>query len=777
MPAPDQKQRPASRPVPERFLVSAGTLRFDRFMTLAIRLGGFGIIVAVFGILAFILVEVWPLFGSASVKMDREIKLGLKNMGKSVIGLDEWCRKPFVYDGGAEVLCYDLHTGQPAEKLAVPLPEGAIVTALDYDAKNSRVILGTSDGRIGSFRVEYTSTVNDPKRGGQQVSASLKMESFYPIGQTGRPLSAVSFGDGNSKKLLAAIQDVDGKPEVHVVMIEEKRTLMGSAKPSVTGTYALSRHLKTRPVQLLASHVGDNLLVVDEAGDVHYLFHAGSAGVELRQTFRPFAELSDPKVASIGYVFGDVSVLVTSTDGHQKVFSLYIQPVERDGQKTEMRLYGQTKEFPQLPGPPAFFASSLRNKTVLTGTKDFASLRYITTEKVRWEEKLPFQVAGAQFDAKAEHIVFLDTEGELHRYHLDDPHPEAGARAFFGKIWYEGMSKPEHIWQSTSGTDDFEPKYSLTPLIVGSLKGTLYALLFALPIALLAAVYTACFLPPEVKTIVKPVMEIMASLPSVVLGFLAGLWLAPLVEEKVPSVLLTIIALPIAALALGWAWTKVPVETRSRFRPGSEYWLMALPIALVAYVAWSLGPWLESWAFTVTDKATGQTLGDFRLWWPQFTGATFDQRNSLVVGFMMGFAVIPIIFTISEDALSNVPPSLRAASMALGANRWQVVRSIVLPIASPGIFSALMVGFGRAVGETMIVVMATGNTPVMDLNIFSGMRTLSANIAVELPEAAVHSTHYRALFLGALVLFLLTFVLNTIAEVMRQRLRDKYKLV
>jgi phosphate transport system permease protein len=106
-----------------------------------------------------------------------------------------------------------------------------------------------------------------------------------------------------------------------------------------------------------------------------------------------------------------------------------------------------------------------------------------------------------------------------------------------------------------------------------------------------------------------------------------------------------------------------------------------------------------------------------------------------------------------------------------------MVRTVVLPVASAGIFSALMIGFGRAVGETMIVVMATGNTPVMDFDIFSGMRTLSANIAVELPEASEHSTHYRTLFLGAMVLFALTFALNTVAELLRQRLREKFKVV
>ena len=146
----------------------------------------------------------------------------------------------------------------------------------------------------------------------------------------------------------------------------------------------------------------------------------------------------------------------------------------------------------------------------------------------------------------------------------------------------------------------------------------------------------------------------------------------------------------------------------------------------------------------------------------------------LVVGIAMGMAVIPTIFTIAEDAIFSVPRNLSYGSLALGATAWQTLVGVVLPTASPGIFSGLMIGLGRAVGETMIVLMATGNTPIMDANIFEGMRTLSANIAVEIPEAEVDSSHYRVLFLAAFVLFMFTFVVNTIAEIVRQRLRVKY---
>jgi phosphate transport system permease protein len=152
---------------------------------------------------------------------------------------------------------------------------------------------------------------------------------------------------------------------------------------------------------------------------------------------------------------------------------------------------------------------------------------------------------------------------------------------------------------------------------------------------------------------------------------------------------------------------------------------------------------------------------------------TYQQRNALIVGFVMGFAIIPIIYTIADDALSTVPNHLRSGSLGCGATPWQTAWRVVIPTAMSGLFSALMIGLGRAVGETMIVLMAGGNTPEIDWNVFNGFRTLAANIAVEMPEAVRDSTHYRTLFLAALTLFVLTFVINTAAEVVRLRFRKR----
>jgi len=224
---------------------------------------------------------------------------------------------------------------------------------------------------------------------------------------------------------------------------------------------------------------------------------------------------------------------------------------------------------------------------------------------------------------------------------------------------------------------------------------------------------------------------------------------------------------PVLIIASVILWRALPLKYRSRLKPGREL------IALFPVIA--LGSWLSIKAGNVLNVTV--MGGDYHLWLTQRLGLSYEQRNSLVVSLAMGFAVIPIIFTIAEDALSNVSCHLVLAARALGANKWETAVRIVLPTASPGIFSAIMIGLGRAVGETMIVLMATGNTPITSWNIFNGFRALSANVAVELPEAPAGGTLYRVLFLTALLLFCMTFIVNTAAEVVRLRLRKRYSLL
>lgn len=347
---------------------------------------------------------------------------------------------------------------------------------------------------------------------------------------------------------------------------------------------------------------------------------------------------------------------------------------------------------------------------------------------------------------------------------ISNDYPEVSFSALWQKVWYEHYPEPQFVWQSTSASDKFEAKFSLVPIAFGTLKAATYAMLFAVPIAVFGAIYTAYFMTPKLRRVVKPTIELMEALPTVIIGFLAGLWLAPLVESHLTAVMCLVVILPLSTIIAGLIWTLLPDDWK-RFVPNGLHVVILMPVLVgMTWLMMSNSQLIESILFG----------GDVRVFLVQH-GIDFDQRNALVVGLAMGFAVIPTIFTIAEDAIFSVPKHLSDGSLALGATPWQTLTRVVLLTASPGIFSAIMMGLGRAVGETMIVLMATGNTPILDWNIFEGMRTLSATIAVELPEAAVGSSHFRILFLAALILFAFTFVVNSIAEWVRQRLREKYR--
>jgi phosphate transport system permease protein len=317
-------------------------------------------------------------------------------------------------------------------------------------------------------------------------------------------------------------------------------------------------------------------------------------------------------------------------------------------------------------------------------------------------------------------------------------------------------------------------------------------------------------LAPFVAKVVPAVFATLFALP--VVGFVTGVaWhsLPPDLRHGLPSGLRLVLAvLVVAALCATSLWLNAPVES-ALFAGDFKAWLRGdagsgTPLLRVGLgflgvaVGALLGPWLAlrlrgrrgvAWAESVAGAVVlGVAFvlaspglehlvfgGDFRAFLVGKEGMVYDQRNSLVVGIAMGFAVIPIIYTIAEDALVAIPQSLRSASLACGASPWQTAMRIVVPAAVPGIFSATMIGLGRAIGETMIVLMATGGTPIIDLSIFNGFRTLSVNIATELPEAPQGGTLYRVLFLAGLLLFALTFVLNTVAEVVRLRFRNKFR--
>ena len=750
-----------------RFQVTKLTLLTDLWMGRVIRVGGVGVILAVVGMLLFLLFQVAPLFRGAKVSPLAPVVM----QGSAVaFGEDEYGEMPFAVEATGRIR---FHRASDGSLVRDWRPEAGMpaVTAVHAYPREGFVLFGLANGSVLEVKVGYKADFSQPGR--RQLEPQVIAAAPMQVGKAGLPCAEVWAAKSGSGRLLLCRQREGGRDALSALRLTERKGLGGKAKVVVGTPFAVAADVPDLE-RVLVPSTADSVLVVRADGEVRVYSENGEA-IDFLQSFRPFEGSPDRRVASAGFIFGNVSVVLANAAGAEEVWSLYPQK-QADGRS--LRRWGKIHDAEPLPGAGQGIYPAVGNKCYLTVAGGRMQVRNMTTGSIRWDGPAPASpVLQVAFARNYDRFSALCADGSLHRWEVEDHHPEASFNAFFGKIWYEGAEGPAYTWQSSSGADEFEAKYSLVPLFYGTVKGTIYALLFALPIALLAAVYVSQFLRPEWRQVVKPTMEVMASLPSVVLGFLAGLWLAPLVDASLLRLICVIAVLAPAALAAGFLWSLLPQPVRRRVGPGWEFvWLVPF-LCLAGWAAWQAAPWLESTFFTVKDLASGQQVADFREWWRQTSGMSYDSRNSLVVGFVMGFAVIPLVFTIAEDALSNVPTSLVSGSLACGASRWQTVWRVVVPTAISGIVSAVMIGFGRAIGETMIVVMATGNTPVMEGNPFSGMRTLSANIAVELPEAAAGHTHYRALFLGACCLFLLTFVINTLAEVLRQRLRERYKVV
>jgi phosphate transport system permease protein len=740
---------PAARPVVVSRQSLLRRLWVDRLTGQLVTLGGVVIIGSILAILLVIAYEVYPLFQKPTA---RSVGGALPAVGAAplAMGVDEYREVTYL------VTAAGLQFVSTSDGRRIPTPplsglEGTRIVSVSPLGRGTGAV-GTSDGRVIPIEVKFAVTRQGAKR---TVVPDPVVGPPIQIDPAKRPIRHLASASPKEGPIVAGV--VDGR-EIVLVAVKERKALVGSSTREETRT-AVALPDGREVTALALDSRGEDLFVGTALGEV--------VRVDLRNSEKPkvgppvkVTARSGIPITSLHFLIGDRTLVIGDASGGVSTWQL-LQP--RQGDRRLVRM----NAFASHAGPVIAIEPSGRDKGFLTAdASGTIHLNYGTTGETLLALESGLSDARAlAFAPKADGLFLADGDGRTVQWTIRNPHPEITLRSLFGKVWYEGYDAPAFVWQSTGGTDDFEAKLSLTPLIFGTLKGTFYALLFAVPVALLSALYASQFMHPSLKGAIKPVVEIMAALPSVVLGFLAGLWLAPQVERVVPGLFLMPIVTPPLILVAVYGWRFVPISVRSRFKAGTEVGLL-IPLVL-------LGGWLS---FQLGGLFERFLLGnDYRVWLLSVLGLTYDQRNSLVVGLAMGFAVIPIIFTIAEDSLSNVPQHLAAGSLALGATPWQTALRVVLPTASPGIFSAIMIGFGRAVGETMIVLMATGNTPVMNWSIFSGFRALSANIAVELPEAPEGGTLFRVLFLAALLLFIMTFIVNTAAELVRLRLRRKFR--
>ena len=844
------------------------TSKSVRFADVAARwiiaLGGIGTIVAVLTVCVFLIFVVLPLFLPASITDHKDVGVTIGSSdGPLRFNVDEYqlLGTAVSADGTLEVVRLD--TGKRLDQL--PLSKDSPPTCVAFAIDGETAAFGFADGTVRMAMLGFRTTFPDDAElpaniraikagevteydGGvivRTTAGQLRLQK--PIAELAAPIDLQL---GSAVKLIDYARSTDGP--MYCVLSEDGRLRLekvsqqdnkftGEVTTSIVHSeipYTPSAE-RGAPKFLLLSGQGDNIYLAWEDGHLLRFDAHDAEHPKLAEELDLIPE-TDRKLTVLKFMVGRNTLVVGDSAGRVRGF-FRIKP-----NFTETVDGSLLVPVHELPGTSAVtsITPSSRSRMLAVGYADGVNRIYnLTNTRLLVETKLSAKeaVKSVTISPKDDGLYSLG-QNELASWKFDPSYPEVTFSSLFLPVWYEGYSKPEYVWQSSSASDDFEPKLSLMPLIFGTFKATFYSMLFGVPLALMAAVYTSEFLSPKLKAKFKPSIEMMASLPSVVLGFMAGIVIAPLMEDVVPEVIASFFTIPFVLILGAHLWQLLPQQASLWMAPFRLIFI-ALMLPLGLWLGWSLGPWAESilfagnlisWLNGQTGSGTGgwmilllpvsaiatawiitQRFGpalrragfdwsrtqwalvdlvklligtlialglaygvgallNFAGWDPRgsFVG-TYVQRNALIVGFVMGFAVIPIIYTIADDALSTVPAHLRSASLGAGATPWQTAVRIIIPTAMSGLFSAVMIGLGRAVGETMVVLMAAGNTPIMEMNIFNGFQTLSALIATELPEAVRHSAHFRTLFLAALTLFVLTFIVNTLAEWIRMRFRRR----
>ncbi|MCK9532137.1 MAG: ABC transporter permease subunit [Gammaproteobacteria bacterium] len=719
----------------------------------AVGVGGVGVIIAILLIFFYLVYVVYPLFvpASAGPVADYPVPGGSSTLH---VEAEESGELAVRYTADGRAVFFRLADGAVVKDQPLIPTGGATVSALTApDAAANDVALGLSDGRVLPVRHGFALSYPNDQRTITPALAFPYGEAALTLDDRHQPLQGLAVRDGEEALLMAATT-ADGRL---LLVTFAKQTDFLSDETTLERSAVELRGVPFAPRFLLITPDQRWLYVASETGELTSFDLSDTAAPRHTETVRLVK--GKAQLTSLRFLIGGYSLLAGSSDG--RIAQWF--PV-RDDQNINRLTF--IRGFQQGSAPVQALAVEQRRKGFVAADAQGRVGFYNTTANasVLTVDVVKGGVSALTISPRADALLAEGKDGRVHVWQVHNEHPEVSWSALWEKVHYEGYSQPEYVWQSSAANNDFEPKFSLTPLAFGTLKAAFYAMLFAAPLAILGAIYTAYFMAPRMRTVVKPTIEIMEALPTVILGFLAGLWLAPFFENHLPGVFALLVVAPFGVLAFAFVWSQLPLRIRSLVPEGWEAALLVPVLLFIGWFALSLSLPMEQLFFN----------GDMRAWLDNTFGIGFDQRNALVVGIAMGFAVIPNIFSIAEDAIFSVPKHLTFGSLALGATPWQTLSRVVILTASPGIFSALMIGLGRAVGETMIVLMATGNTPVMDLSIFQGMRTLSANVAVEMPESEVASTHYRILFLAALVLFMFTFAFNTVAEIVRQRLRKKY---
>ncbi|MBP8190137.1 MAG: phosphate ABC transporter permease, partial [Aeromonas sp.] len=592
-------------------LVMAGSRKRrikDKLAKYGVTTGGALVLVALLLIFFYLLYVVKPIFNGASVEATSSFTL--PTQGKTAwLGVEEQNEIGYRFNDQGQVSFFAVKA-DGGVKVGQVLGQASVagdVTAVAVPAPGQKLIAyGFADGKATvvqpSFKVSYPNDV-------RVIEPSLQ----YPFGEEpvvidpqGKALTRMVFEATKDKMATAAVTE-DGRG-VMTVMSGEENFLSGEVEWS-SQNYAipsLPRHvdqmLLTPNLRILFVREGNRLSVYD----IHNL-----SDISLRDVMEINAPNAD--VTQVALLSGASSLLVGNDNG---VISQWFE-VAKDGK----RQFTQIRDF-KGDGPVALLTPEHFRKGFISAAKDGTINFFHATGEAKLLGETIEGGALAALAISPRHNLLLTQQGnDFKVFEVENDHPEVTWSALWQQVWYEGYPEPMYVWQSTSASNDFEAKLSLVPLVFGTLKASFYAMLFAVPLGVAGAIYTAYFMSAGLRKYVKPTVEIMAALPTVILGFLAGLWLAPIIEGALPGVILLLLLLPMGMLLTALVWNYLPERGKSWLPEGWHAILLIPVLLLIGWGAFALSPLIEN-AFM---------HGDSRIWLTHEMGIKFDQRNSLVV--------------------------------------------------------------------------------------------------------------------------------------------------
>ena len=559
-------------------------------------------IVAVLGILVFLVAETLPLFRSGTTTAEHAYSI--EGPADDVLGgsIDEHKTLAFFLSKEGKGSLFHAKTGFPLQRFVLDL-EGRELTALAFTPDRKYVVLGFSDGSVRFGALEFATEIlahgnlpqglskvdeqdgtdgsnvysKIPGNQFRKVSFSLTLDKeFIPVSENRKPLVALAYhvsGQAERQARAFVALDQEGIPSLNLVT-SKINLLTGERRAQVTRTQLPSLPQGVKANSILLTEKADQVLVAESSGTVYRYNTADLNNPVLAETLRVVPASSS--LTAFGFLLGGQSLVVGGSDGSLNIFFLLKKEGAdtKDGQTLQL-----TRSFDRLPSPPVRFEPAITGKNfavadakgnigVYHGTSQKLLVQFPSDAKTREHRTI-------LLSPRMDGLLILQGDSRVRFWEFSVPHPETTTRTLFRKVWYEGYPEPTYTWQSSAMSEDYEPKFSLIPLIFGTIKAAFYSLLFAIPIAILGAIYTSEFVTLKVRAIVKPTMEMMASLPSVVLGFVAALVMAPVVETWIAAVLLVFLVVPAALMIAAYLWQMIPLRIALRIQGSPKFFATA----------------------------------------------------------------------------------------------------------------------------------------------------------------------------------------------------------